>query len=157
MEILKQRAEDDCAICCIAMALNRPYEDVMIAALESGAYKPGEGTYRPDEILRSLGEWSAIDEPFGTFIYRFKDRCLSTEFFRTLAWGRRALMSVSSLNFPDKYHMIYWDGSTIYDPSNLKIYASFEELHPRSLILFREAGDPGDRLTNDEDGGNYAS
>lgn len=44
VELIRQRERSDCAICTIAMALGRSYEDMMAVAIEAKAYKPGVGT-----------------------------------------------------------------------------------------------------------------
>jgi hypothetical protein len=37
-----------------------------------------------------------------------------------MLWKRRALLSVSSLNIDHGSHMIYWDGTRIWDPNDGK-------------------------------------
>jgi hypothetical protein len=43
MDLVQQRMSTDCAICTIAMALDRSYEDVMAAAVASDAWSPEKG------------------------------------------------------------------------------------------------------------------
>lgn len=41
--LIQQRTRHDCAICTIAMALGRSYDDVMAAALAAGVFDPEKG------------------------------------------------------------------------------------------------------------------
>ncbi len=136
--LVEQREKSDCAICCIAMATGLSYEEVMAAA--GDAYQPGKGTNREYEILQRLGYKYTFErgEPVGDIVARHRDWCISPEFFRSMLWGRRALVSVPSVNFAGGHHMVYWDGRRIWDPSRLKRYETVDQLLPDGIVLFRE-------------------
>jgi len=110
-EPLPQRAEDDCTICCIAMATGLSYEAVMAQAVKSsGGYRYGgtPGTMSPKGVLIDLG---------------FAAKRLGCEGdgqgagVRSALWGRRAILSVPSLNGFKGHHDVYWDGHRVWDPS----------------------------------------
>lgn len=135
--MVKQRADDDCAVCSIAMATGLPYEEVLEKI--GDAYKPGEGMYHPSIALERLGFKYTFENgiPVGDIVCKHRG-ILSPDFFRSFAWGRRALLSVPSLNIPGGMHMVYWDGAQVFDPSNKKIYTEWKQLLPTHIVLFRE-------------------
>lgn len=139
-QFIEQRSDRDCAICCIAMALGRPYEEVLAAGLESKAFNPEKGCLREYEVLEKLGlvmENRAGVET-GDFVSRHRDWAISPDFFRSMAWGRKALLCVPSLNIDSGWHMVYSDGLRLWDPSRKKRYERFDQLQPNEIILFRE-------------------
>lgn len=141
--LIKQRTPNCCAVCTIAMATDHTYEEVMAVAGDS--YVQGKGTHNEEGILNRLGLTNQFDrsyQPTGDFHTRYKDASLSSEWFRTVAWGRRAIMAVPSLNIEGGFHSIYWDGWEIFDPSTLKTYTEFNQLLPKELILFQERQRP---------------
>lgn len=138
--LVQQRAKSDCGICCIAMALGRGYEEVLAAAKDD--YDPSRGLVHEQGVLRQLGLDGAWvhGEPSPEADYKTTNRgILSHSFFRSLAWGRRALMTVPSLNIENSWHMIYWDGQRVWDPHPNKQYAAWIDLKPDSMTLFSEA------------------
>lgn len=138
--LIQQRTAHDCAICCMAMVTGRPYEDVLGAV--GDAFDPDKGMRYEQEALKRLGFDYRFErgEPVGDISCLHRGFEISPEFFRRLAWARRALMSVPSFNFADTWHMVYWDGSKVFDPSPLKTYRDFRELKPEAMVLFREVG-----------------
>lgn len=107
----EQREEDDCTICAIVMATGLPYEAVMAQAkTSSGGYRYGgtPGVMSPKGVLIDLG---------------FAAKRLGCEGdgqgagVRGALWGRRAILSVPSLNGFKGHHDVYWDGHRVRDPS----------------------------------------
>lgn len=138
MELISQRGKHDCAICAIAMATGLPYERVLEEGLATGGYRPDVGTQREWEILERLGYDQAAhsDGPGGAFVH--VDRgILSPDYFRLLAWGRRALVAVPSLNTAGSHHLVFFDGGQVWDPHPGVTYQRFEQLLPDEMILFR--------------------
>lgn len=138
-KLIQQRTAHDCAICCMAMLTGRTYEDVIGAV--GDAFDPDRGMRREQEALKRLGFAYTFEngEPTGDIVCKHRGWVLDPKFFRDFAWGRRALLSVPSLNYPDGWHMIYWDGVTVFDPSTLKTYERWDQLRPEEMVLFREA------------------
>jgi hypothetical protein len=46
-------------------------------------------------------------------------------------------MQVASLNVANDYHMVYWDGRKLYDPTNRKAY-EWPNVNPVSIWLINE-------------------
>ena len=129
-----QRAARDCVICTLAMATGRSYDSVMAAALLRRAYEPDVGVRNEQSILAQLGlAWR------GDFV-EYDRGILDAEYFKNVAWGRRAVMSVPSLNDSDPKleHSVYWSGNRLYDPSLGRRYADWSLLRPSGMILFHE-------------------
>lgn len=139
--MIKQRTPSDCAICCMAMLTGRPYEDVM--QVVGDAFDPERGMRQEQKALQRLGFVYRFDNgrltDDSTMACRHRAFEIAPEFFRGLAWGRRALLSVPSLNIPGGWHMVYYDGREVLDPSTRKTYSAFEELRPDDIVIFREA------------------
>lgn len=132
--IIRQREKSDCAICTIAMALGKSYDDVMAAALAAKAYEPGVGTRAEYAIIERFGLAQLVD-------FRVLHRTiLDPQFFRHLSWGRRAILAVPSLNIDGSFHSVFWTGSELRDPCTLKVYQRWDELRPDEIILFAETG-----------------
>lgn len=138
--LVVQRVGSDCSICAIAMLSGRAYEEIV--ELAGKDYDPNKGMWSVQGTLERLGLSHAYEngQPIGDFVQLHKGFEISAEFFRSLAWGRRALISVPSLNIPGGFHMVYCDGRTVFDPSPKQRYERFDQLLPVELVLFREAG-----------------
>lgn len=141
VEFVNQQLDDDCAICGICMATGEPWEKVMQIALRLKEYRPGRGTYNMESIMKELGynySWDSSDlnaDITGIYVPESMNASWLTRHF---LWGRRALVSVPSLNEPGGWHVVYWDGYKVYDPSNKKTYCEPEHLQPRYVLLFNE-------------------
>lgn len=128
--MIKQRLPTDCAICTIAMALGKQYDEVMAAAVARGAFDPAEGVRREYHIIEQFGLKMMTD-------FRVLHRMqLAPEYFRDLAWGRPAILAVPSLNIDGGSHSVYWSGTDLFDPCTLKTYSGWNELRPDEIILF---------------------
>jgi hypothetical protein len=144
MGLIYQRTPHQCAIATITMATGREYDEVLEAALASGTYEEGQGCRSYATVLKALGYSDKFEngEPVGDFASRHRGFEISPEFYRSMAWGRRAIMSVPSLNIPNDSHSVYWDGREVFDPNppEKKRYTGFAELLPTNMVLFREVG-----------------
>lgn len=111
-----QRDADDCTICAIAMATGQTYERVMeVARASQGGYRREgrPGTTSPRSVLLDLGFQAQ----------RVSMASLGPHHRTRLLWGRRAILSVPSLNGYPGHHDVYWDGRAIRDPSTKQSYA----------------------------------
>ncbi len=61
----------------------------------------------------------------------------SVGFTKNMLWGRRACIQVKSKNCQDEFHIVYWDGQELFDPSN-KLTYTWEEVEPIYIWLFNE-------------------
>lgn len=130
MKTYKQKTPNDCAIACFKMITGRRYNDVLKTVGDE--YEPGKGLRSVQISLERLGFG---DDDFFRHIRPF---LLSPEYFRRLAWGRKALLTVPSLNIKDGWHMVYYDGKKLHDPSTKKTYKRFEDLKPEQIVVFQE-------------------
>jgi hypothetical protein len=137
--LIPQRTHHDCAICCMAMVTGRSYEDVL--ATVGDTFDPERGMRRDQEAMKRLGFSYTFDngEPVGDITFFRRGYEISPEYFLRHAWGRRALLTVPSLNKEGGWHMVYWDGLTLFDPSSRTRYERFVDLKPTEMILFLEA------------------
>lgn len=136
-ELIPQREKSDCAICTIAMALGRSYDEVMAVATADEkwpAYTPGVGTRSEYSIIEALGLKQMVD-------FRVLHRGqLAPEYFLHFSWGRRAILAVPSLNIEGSFHSVYWSGKALFDPCQLKTYSDWTQLRPDEIILIAETG-----------------
>lgn len=137
-EIVPQRTPHDCSICSMAMLTGRTYEDVLETVGDT--FDPKGGMRLEQKALQRLGFKYTHEngEAVGDIVCTHRGFYISPEFYRSMAWGRRALMTVPSLNRPGGFHMIYWDGRRVFDPSMMKTYTEWKQLLPDELVLFRE-------------------
>lgn len=100
---------------------------------------PDAGVQNEALALRRLGyeDKNENGEAVGDFVCLYRQNAISPEYFRSMAWGRRALMSVPSLNHEGGWHMVYWDGRVLFDPSSQKTYERWAQLRPDYLTLFQ--------------------
>lgn len=127
--LVQQRFEDDCTLCCVAMATGWSWERVLRVALSFNAYRPGQGTHAVWRMLQEMG---------------FPNRTLygeaaGAEGIRRAVWGRRAILSVPSLTGWKGHHDIFWDGAHVFDPSTKITYADdLAVIEPDHAIIFQE-------------------
>lgn len=139
---IRQRHEQDCFLCCIAMAIGMSYER---AALRWG-----------DELVNHVANSGLvgsknIEKAFGSVGLQ-RDRDYTTVYaqipghaawetaaeIKKFLWGRRACIQVESKNYRGRFHIIYWDGKELHDPSPLKTY-TWHEVEPIFVWLFNES------------------
>lgn len=122
------------------MALNEDYQKVYDLGISTGSYEVDRGTHSVHEIIKELGlEYKYENgESVGDFITTHKSYPIEPAFYRNMAWGRRAILSVPSLNIENGVHAVYYDGHEIFDPSPKLTYTKFSDLKPSHIVLFRE-------------------
>lgn len=134
VNLIPQRTPNDCAVCTVAMALGRSYEEVMATAVKEEAFEPDRGMRREYSVIEAFGLKQMID-------FRIMHRgVLAPEFFLHFSWGRRAILAVPSLNIEGGFHSVYWTGTELLDPCTLKTYIRWDELRPDEIIQFAELG-----------------
>lgn len=136
--LISQRSPSDCAFCCVAMALGISYE-----ALEAKA-----GAAFMHLMNNGAGCDAAMERALFSAIGLVRDADFTERHFglswcnyahaRGILWGRRAIITVRSLNIEDGFHAVFWNGAELFDPSPKKRYAQLTEFDPLSAILFRE-------------------
>jgi hypothetical protein len=139
--MVKQRADKDCYLCGLCMALGISYERMTeLIGADFVAELQNNGTFGTNvvKLHRLLGLIQGVNIQT---IYRHAPtstghRGSSLHFTLQSLWGRRALLQVRSLNY-DSDHLVYWDGQTLYDPSN-KLVHTIDTVQPSYITLFNE-------------------
>lgn len=142
---IKQRFEKDCFLTCIAMAAGIEYDLALYLFGDELVEKvKAKGTYGNlvTEAFLRIGLVPDAD-------YTVVNHCIVAEgnlfrlpphSFRDLLWGRRACIQVKSKNYEGEYHIVFWDGRVLHDPSPLKTY-EWDEVEPIYAWIFDERKD----------------
>ena len=151
IRLIGQKTPTDCGVCSMAMLTGLGYKKTYELMSKSGAYVEGKGLYDDHKALLALGLREGRERNKNVpkalnivpidFKVLWKPWEISAKFYAQQIWGRRALLSVPSLNNPGGSHMIYWHYDRIYDPSPKKTYKEFNELEPTGIIIFMESDD----------------
>ncbi len=136
--IKQHSGEQDCFLRCMAMAagmtwneaLSRWHPDFVRDVKVSGLY----GHDRIRGALSALGIYEK-DCRLHFAQHWLENEQLSAITFRSLLWGRRALLQVPSKNI-DGTHIVYWDGERLHDPSPGATYL-WEEVEPQFVWLLK--------------------
>lgn len=146
VRLIKQKGPSDCAICCLSMLTGIPHGKVI--KLVGDCWHPKMGMANTEKSLERIGfrmkrtkhptlpAWRVEYLDFKPL--RGKPYEISAEYWRDQIWGRRALLSVPSLNNPGGSHMVYWHYDRLFDPSPKKTYKDFDDLMPTKIVLFME-------------------
>jgi hypothetical protein len=139
---IKQRYEQDCFLCCLAMAIGMSYDDAaskcgpeLADAIKCSGLSQRANAERAFNALDLLCGRDYI--PIRSTI-EMKAVQHHAELAKELLWGRRALIQVKSKNYDNRYHIVYWDGAELHDPSPLRTY-TWEEVNPGWIWLLNDA------------------
>lgn len=133
----KQRK--DCFLCCIAMLLHLSYDEAWNIA---GDMQPvfattARGPSGTAECERLLGKFGLNKADKDYQVLFMLPEYATTGFLRNVLWGRKVFAQVTSKNFSGEQHLVYWDGTDLFDPSNMRTY-KWEEVEPIYLWIFDE-------------------
>jgi hypothetical protein len=135
-ELIKQRTDTDCNLCCLAMALGITYEEMESCLTLADAptlAKSGMSNPMEDRLLAVKGY---VPEAHFRRLYP-QSHLVQTHFLRHILWGRRAVLTVMSKNNNDGMHAIYWDGKALFDPTQKKAY-EWHEVEINEILMFME-------------------
>lgn len=108
-ELIRQKTNDQCAIASIAMATGLDYDYVLNMGILTRNYTEGNGTHTAS-LVSSLGiSYKSIYD---------HSRRTSNSFWEEVLWGRRALLTVKSINNEGGTHIVYWRYNEVLDPQN---------------------------------------
>ena len=111
-KLIIQRYCGDCSLASLAMFLGCDYDDLL--HLFENERKEGF----PDGIWNH-DIWAAANL-YGVYF--------ETKYGEQFNRSKPAMVCLQSLNYEGRGHMLYWDGSSIYDPANAPIkYDSLPE------------------------------
>lgn len=135
---VRQRTDSDCMLACIAMAAGKAYDEVFDQAwIDDVVERRGADRDFTNRALAHAGfEESRV---WSCHVWNHHSReTLVTH----LLHGRRAIISVPSLNHRDGWHVVYWDGANLFDPNDpangKQIYRWIEQLAPCQIWTFDE-------------------
>lgn len=132
MQLIKQRNSSDCMLAAIAMVVGKQYDELWTPEFVQRVVD-GHGC-NDDLTAEAL---KIAGHRLGTDCWQVYTWTINGDTKRLL-WGRRAILSVPSLNYQHGSHAIAWDGRTVYDPSKLQVYQWLEHVQPTSVIVFNE-------------------
>lgn len=116
--LIQQKTLNDCALASIAMAAGKEkWEDLWNEA-DLEAVK-GKGVGHGEDLNAYMLRAGFVRDKHFKAAYIHGD---SHDYIAKLLWGRRALLSVHSLNRDGDGHMVYWDGEKLWDPSYERTY-----------------------------------
>jgi hypothetical protein len=145
-ELITQRRDRDCYLCCVSMAASVSHAYIRGKLThEELAEMDLKGTSGPllEKIMSIAGltrgtHFQSIHA--GYLLTDAHDLVeLKTKMLRLLLWGRRAIIQVPSLNLDNEMHVVYWDGSALFDPSTKLRYERWEDVPLNNYItIFNE-------------------
>lgn len=140
-----QKNNNDCMLACVAMAAGRPYDELWTAAdIEDVIERQGADNKFTSDLLERAGFHPYVNGDRGKIVWKVNvgDHQSRGHFLTGLLRGRRAILSVPSLNHFAGWHAVYWDGHELFDPNNpangKQIYRWIEQLAPREVWVFDE-------------------
>jgi hypothetical protein len=158
--LVRQRLKSDCGVAAIAMFTGRAYEEVFAAARTTGKdnFDPKSGMSSVERVLEALGyHWENLgrhkDHPapnpdgpqFRSLGLSIASWHINPKFYAKFFWGRRALLSIHSLNnVPEGRHLVYFDGNRVWDPQEgrkgKKFATKIEDVVIVEAMIVQEAG-----------------
>lgn len=118
--LVQQKTPNDCVLAAIAMAADKQYDDLWTPEDTQWCVdNKGISDYKP--WLARAGFHPSVPSKNGyRYVYGLDN--MRQESALKLLWGRRAILSVASLNREGSYHAVYWNGYELFDPSLEKTF-----------------------------------
>lgn len=107
---IQQRSDNDCALASIAMAIGKERWTDLWTHEDLEVVKASKGVSDLEPWLNRAGLVRNVS--YRTVYVHGSD----SEKVASLLWGRRALVSIASINSELGNHLIYWDGNQVWDP-----------------------------------------
>jgi hypothetical protein len=141
METVTQRHNHDCFLCCLAMALELPYEEIvrrLPADRAARMQQTGADSADMREVPELLGFKLGYSACWLLIAGRtVEQRDAKVRAYKATLWGRRAIVQVESINYPGDAHLVFWDGHELHDPTTKKAYV-WEDVVPQHVWLVDE-------------------
>ena len=132
--MIKQKAESDCFLCCLAMASGKDYDTTFTKELRDEIERKKTCSGKDLDLAYELAGYKrGID--YET-VYAGNGQVINIEFAKSMLWKRKAILQVRSLNFDKGEHAIYWDGEQLFDPSNKMAYQFLSSVFPTYITIF---------------------
>lgn len=119
-ELITQRTDYDCTVCCLAMMLGLSYETVGAAIPGYHAEIERTGTSKginDDQVQSFLKRCGVRSRVLRAMVLGGRSRQINSDRFKPMLWGRQAIIDLPSLNLPGGFHSAYFDGRDLHDPS----------------------------------------
>lgn len=140
--LIQQRNDEDCALCCLAMLYDVPYEE-MVTRIGVQASSALGTNLSPALSKLGFSDFTGADQngnpesPELVYDQSYREG-LSVSQRLARYPDHRALLSVRSLNSEKGWHVVFWDGQALHDPSTLNRYTGIDEIEEaRGIILFK--------------------
>lgn len=144
-----QRTNSDCMLACIAMAARKEYGEVWTPEWTAEVVERRGADYEfTQKALEHAGFHPWVNGDVGKIVWHSHVReGMSREgLLRAMLHGRRAILSVPSLNHFAGWHAVFWDGGELFDPNNpgdgKQVYRWIDQLAPREIWIFDERPTP---------------
>lgn len=143
---ITQRNYNDCMLACIAMAAGKDYDELWSPELVQEIVESrGVSNDRANKLLEHAGFHPYVNGDEGKIVWRHNLSAgvpLCDGLLRNMLQGRRAILSVPSLNHLGGWHAVYWDGGELFDPNKgfdgKQHYQWLEHLTVRTIWIFDE-------------------
>lgn len=140
-----QKTNHDCMLACIAMAAGKTHEELWTQEdIDELVAMKGSSDDHTRTLLEKAGFEPYVNGEISKIVWSINiwDSHSREPFVQRLLSGRRAIISVPSLNNYGGWHVVYWDGHKLYDPNYLKeekqYYRWIDQLAPRKIWIFDE-------------------
>jgi hypothetical protein len=122
-------------LACLAMVVNKPFEELWDGnfrqKIEDAKGIHGENLEKAFQLAGLTRDTHYKTIWVGQLIPRLP--------VLSMLWKRRALIQVPSLNVEGAWHVVYWDGTEVFDPSTKQVYRWLDQLVGAEHIwLFNE-------------------
>lgn len=142
---VQQKTSNDCMLACIAMAAGKTWEEVWDQTwLDRVCKAQGASDEFTKEALEHAGFHPYVNGDVGKIVWTINvwNHFSREDFLQRLLSGRRAIISVPSLNHYGGWHVVFWDGHKLFDPNKgvegKQYYRWLDHLAPRKLWIFDE-------------------
>lgn len=134
--MIKQITPHDCWPTCLAMALGITHAK-MRATIGKTLWQEVKKNGSQYDVKKKMLAKFNLHQNHDYWVLFPSSNHVASYFLRNILAGRRAIISVMSKNVRDGHHAIYWDGSTLFDPSPRNVY-TWEEVEAHGVLIFNE-------------------
>lgn len=124
-----QRQRDDSLLACLSMHFRRPYATMWSTEIIEAFMKRPQSQGKLFAMAFEACGMTEADYKSVPTTYTYTKPLLEA-----LLWGRPALVRVPKMGDEEGSQIVYWDGSVVHDPSELKAYRSLSQLGNCDLV-----------------------
>jgi hypothetical protein len=140
VQLINQRTQTECAIASVAMAFKLDYDYVLnIAYISNAKDNEDTGTHTHSLLNALKAEYRCVYD---------HNKKMGPGAWRDILCGRRAILSVDSLNIESGKHALYWNYNEVLDPQNgnvvngepKKFFTSLDDMQIETAYILCECG-----------------